>query len=469
MKVTFFGAAREVTGSCYLVEAEGARFLVDCGMFQGGREAREKNRQAFGFDPGTIDFVLLTHAHIDHSGLLPRLVALGFKGPIHTTRATSDLLAVMLPDAGHIQEREAESANYRRFKSRKKASRHDTAPLYTVEQARTSLKSLKPVGYDQEVTPHPAVRCVFRDAGHILGSAIVEVWLGQGARRRKLVFSGDLGQPARPLVRDPTSIGDADTLFVESTYGDRLHKSMKETEDELVQVVNDTLVKKGGNLIVPAFAVGRTQDMLYLLADLTRQGRIPKLTVFVDSPMATAATEITYQHMALLDEETHALMGKHGGMAYFEKLDFVEDAEESKALDRVAGGAVIISASGMCDAGRIKYHLRANLPRNDATILITGFQAAGTLGRRLVDGATRIRMLGADVAVKAHLVTLGGLSAHADRDALLNWLGHFRAPPKHTFVMHGEAETALGFAALIHERLGWQTEAPRAGQSVELA
>ncbi|MDO9225236.1 MAG: MBL fold metallo-hydrolase [Pseudomonadota bacterium] len=468
MKLTFFGAAREVTGSCYLVEAEGARFLVDCGMFQGGREAREKNRQAFGFDPGTIDFVLLTHAHIDHSGLLPRLVALGFKGSIYTTRATCDLLAVMLPDAGHIQEREAESANYRRFKSRKKAPRHDIAPLYTVEQARTSLKSLKAVGYDQEINPHPVVHCVFRDAGHILGSAIVEVWVGEGARRRKLVFSGDLGQPARPLVRDPTPISDADYLFVESTYGNRLHKSMAETEDELVQVVNDTLFKRGGNLIVPAFAVGRTQDMLYLLADLTRQGRIPKLTVFVDSPMATAATEVTYQHMALLDEETHELMGKHGGRDLFEKLDFVEDAEESKALDRIVGGAVIISASGMCDAGRIKYHLRANLPRNNATLLITGFQAAGTLGRRLVDGATRIRMLGADVAVKAHLVTLGGLSAHADRDALLNWLGHFRAPPKQTFVMHGEAETALGFAALIHEQLGWKTQAPLAGQSVDL-
>ncbi|MDP2430427.1 MAG: MBL fold metallo-hydrolase [Pseudomonadota bacterium] len=468
MKITFLGAACEVTGSCYLLEADGVRFLVDCGMFQGGREAREKNRQAFAFDPATIDFVLLSHAHIDHSGLLPRLVAMGFRGAIHTTRATCDLLAVMLPDAGHIQEREAESANYRRFHAKKKAPRHDIAPLYTVEQARTSLKSLEPADYDQEITPHPAVRCVFRDAGHILGSAIVEIWLGEGARRRKLVFSGDLGQPARPLVRDPTPIHDADLLVVESTYGNRLHKSMDETEDELVRVVNDTLFKRGGNLIVPAFAVGRTQDMLYLLADLTRRGRIPKLTVFVDSPMATAATEITYKHMALLDEETHALMGEHGGMANFQKLAFVGDAEESKALDRLAGGAVIISASGMCDAGRIKYHLRANLPRQDATLLITGFQAAGTLGRRLVDGAKRIRMMGGDVPVKAALVTLGGLSAHADRDALLNWLGHFRAPPKQVFVVHGEAETALGFAALIHERLGWQTEAPRAGQSVEL-
>ncbi len=469
MKITFLGAAREVTGSRYLLEADGARFLIDCGMFQGGREAREKNRQAFAFDPASIDFVLLSHAHIDHSGLLPRLVALGFRGPIYTTRATRDLLAVMLPDAGHIQEREAESENYRRFKSKKKAPRHDFAPLYTVEQARASLKYLEAVDYGQEITPHPSVRCVFRDAGHILGSAIVEVWLGSGARRRKVVFSGDLGQPARPLVRDPTPIGEADVLIVESTYGDRVHKSMAETEDELVQVVNDTLRKKRGNLIVPAFAVGRTQDMLYLLADLTRQGRIPRLTVFVDSPMATAATEITYRHMALLDEETHALMDEHGGMANFQKLAFVGDAEESKALDRITGGAVIISASGMCDAGRIKYHLRANLPRASATLLITGFQAAGTLGRRLVDGARRVRMLGADVPVRADLFTLGGLSAHADRDALLAWLGHFRAPPGQVFVMHGEAETALGFAALIRERLGWKAEAPTAGQCVELA
>jgi metallo-beta-lactamase family protein len=465
MKLTFLGAAREVTGSCYLLETDGVRFLVDCGLFQGGREAREKNRQAFAFDPTTIDFVLLSHAHIDHSGLLPRLVAMGFRGAIHTTRATCDLLAVMLPDAGHIQEREAESANYRRFHAKKKAPRHDVAPLYTVEQARESLKRLEPADYDQEIAPHPAVRCVFRDAGHILGSAIVEIWLGEGARRRKLVFSGDLGQPARPLVRDPTPIHDADLLVVESTYGNRLHKRMDETEDELVRVVNDTLFKKGGNLIVPAFAVGRTQDMLYLLADLTRRGRIPKLTVFVDSPMATAATEITYKHMALLDEETHALMDKHGGVANFQKLAFVGDAEESKALDRLAGGAVIISASGMCDAGRIKYHLRANLPRQDATLLITGFQAAGTLGRRLVDGVKRIRLMGEDVSVKAALFTLGGLSAHADRDALLAWLGHFRAPPKQVFVVHGEAETATGFAALIKERFGWRAEAPTAGQA----
>ena len=486
MKLTFLGAAREVTGSSYLVEADSVRFLVDCGMFQGGRETRAKNQRAFSFDPRTIDFVILTHAHIDHSGLLPRLVAMGFRGAIHTTRATCDLLAVMLPDSAHIQEKEAEYANLNRFRKdmdrRDKVHRvlrdneapseaappRDTAPLYTVAQAQASLKQLNPVDYDLEIAPHPQVRCTFRDAGHILGSAIVEVWVGDGPRRRKIVFSGDLGQPARPLLRDPAHIHDADYLLVESTYGNRDHKSMEATQDELVEAVNDTIERKGGNVVVPAFAVGRTQDMLYLLADLTRQARIPKLSVFVDSPMATAATEITFRHMELLDAETHALMGRHGGAQYFRKLEFVEDVEESKALDRIKGGAVIISASGMCEAGRIKFHLRANLPRRESTILITGFQAAGTFGRHLVDGAKRVRLLGEDIPVRADLYTLGGLSAHADRTALLAWLGHFRSKPRKVFVMHGEDTVASGFASDLRTQFGWDATAPTPGQSVIL-
>ncbi|WP_018076776.1 MBL fold metallo-hydrolase RNA specificity domain-containing protein [Thiobacillus denitrificans] len=475
MKLTFLGAAREVTGSSYLLEADGVRFLVDCGMFQGGRETREKNRRAFNFDPATIDFVILTHAHIDHSGLLPRLVALGFRGAIHTTRATCDLLAVMLPDSAHIQEKEAEYENLGRFRqgmTRRggdtRRTTRDTAPLYTVAQAQASLKRLNAVDYDLEIAPHPQVRCTFRDAGHILGSAIVEVWVGEGSRRRKIVFSGDLGQPARPLLRDPTPIFEADYLLVESTYGNREHKSMAATQDELVEAVNDTIERKGGNVIIPAFAVGRTQDMLYLLADLTRQARIPRLSVFVDSPMATAATEITFKHMALLDAETHELMGRHGGAAHFRKLDFVEDVEESKALNRITGGAVIISASGMCEAGRIKFHLRANLPRRESTILITGFQAAGTFGRRLVDGAKRVRLLGEDIPVRADLYTLGGLSAHADRSALLAWLGHFRGKPRQVFVVHGEDSVATGFAADLQKQFGWDAQAPLPGHSVIL-
>ena len=473
MQVRFLGAAREVTGSSYLLEADGVRFLVDCGLFQGGREARSKNRQAFAFDPATIDFVLLTHAHIDHSGLLPRLVALGFRGTIHATRATCDLLAVMLPDAAHIQETEAEYDNLQRACNALEQDtghplmQREVAPLYTVAQAQVSLKQLNRVDYDLEIAPHPRVRCTFRDAGHMLGSAIVEVWVEEGTHRRKIVFSGDLGQPARPLLRDPTPIHEADYLLVESTYGDRNHKSLEATLDELAGAINDTIENKGGNIIVPAFAVGRTQDVLYLLADLARQGRIPKLSVFVDSPMATAATEITLRHVALLDEETRALMGRDGGSAYFHKINFVEDVEESKALDRIAGGALILSASGMCEAGRVQFHLRANLPRRESTVLITGYQAAGTLGRSLVDGARRVRLLGEEVAVRADLYTLGGLSAHADRSALLAWLGHFRTRPRQVFVVHGEAAVAAGFAEEL-KHLGWNASAPSPGQSLVL-
>jgi len=467
MQITFLGAAREVTGSCYLLDTGTQRLLVDCGLFQGGREARERNRQTLRFDPRSIDAVLLTHAHIDHSGLLPRLVALGFKGPIHATPATCDLLAVMLPDAAYIQEKDAEIENKRRFRSAR-GLRSDTAPLYTVTQARACLKHLQPVEYDTPLALHPTLSCTFHDAGHILGSAILELTFDSGTRPRKLVFSGDLGQPARPLLHDPTPLAAADWLVVESTYGNRLHKSLAETEDELVHAVNDTIERKGGNLIVPAFTVGRTQDMLFLLGDLARQGRIPKLTVYVDSPMATAATAITARHLALLDAPARQLLGAAHGTDYFRRLSFVEDVEESQALDRIEGGAVIISASGMCDAGRIKYHLRSNLPRHASTILITGFQAAGTLGRRLVDGARRVRIFGTEVPVRADLYTLGGLSAHADRAALLGWLDGFRAPPERTFVVHGEATTAVEFAALLHETRRWTAEAPTAGQTVRL-
>jgi metallo-beta-lactamase family protein len=467
MKLTFLGAARNVTGSCYLAETGDVRFLVDCGLFQGGREARNRNRVAFEFNPRDIDFVLLTHAHIDHSGLLPRLVALGFRGPIFATQATCDLLEVLLPDSAHIQEKDAEYENRRRFRSDRK-SHAEVAPLYTVTQANECLTYLNPVDYDAEFVPGTGVRCIFRDAGHILGSAIIELWADAGGRRRKIVFSGDLGQPMRPLVRDPTPITEADWLLVESTYGNRLHKSMAETEDELVHAVHDTIERKGGNLIVPAFAVGRTQDMLFLLADLTRRKRIPKLAVYVDSPMATVATRITMSHQPVLDDETRALLRHNGGMDYFRKLNFTESVDDSKALDRIKGGAVIISSSGMCDAGRVKFHLRANLPRRESTILIAGFQAVGTLGRRLVDGAKRVRIYEDDIPVKADIYTIGGLSAHADRDALLGWLGHFRAPPRRTFVVHGEAETATGFAATIHEKFGWRAEAPEAGQTFVL-
>ncbi|HEX6828682.1 MAG TPA: MBL fold metallo-hydrolase [Burkholderiales bacterium] len=456
MKLTFLGAAGEVTGSCFLVETGAARFLVDCGMFQGGREAARKNREAFDFDLRALDFVLLTHAHIDHSGLLPRLSALGYRGPVHATRATADLLSVMLPDSAYVQEKEAEWAIRHRHRERRGA-RHEQAPLYTVAQAQACLRQLRGHDYGAEFAPHPSLRCVFRNAGHILGSAIVELWTGEN---RKLVFSGDLGQPGHPIVQDPDPVREADLLLVESTYGNRLHRSLPDTLDELEAAIRDTLERRGGNVIVPAFAVGRTQDLLFLLADLHRKGRLPEMHIYVDSPMAMSATEITLRHRELFDEEAATVMQwlrKAGGRP---RVSFVQDAEESKALNAVKGGAVIISASGMCEAGRIRHHLRHNLARPECGVLITGFQALGTLGRRLVDGAKTVKLFGEEVPVRASLHTLGGLSAHADREGLLGWLGHFRSPPRQTFVVHGEAAIAASFADAVRSRLGWAVTIP---------
>ena len=467
MRITFHGAAGEVTGSCYLVETADVRFLVDCGLFQGGRDADRRNRSALGFDLRRLDFMLLTHAHLDHSGLLPRAVALGFRGPVHVTPATADLLGVLLLDSAHIQEKEAEWLARRARNGRR--GQRGPGLLYTVAQAQASLKSLRRAEYDRPFQPHPAVRVCLRDAGHILGSAIAEVWVEEGGATRKLVFSGDLGMPARPVLNDPQPIGEADVLLVESTYGDRLHKSIEATEEELVEAIDCTLHRKGGNVVMPAFSVGRTQEVIFVLAELVRRGRLRDLQVVVDSPMSMAATEITLRHENLLDAHTRELIEWQRANPQAMHVRFVQDVEESVALNRVRGGLVIISASGMCDAGRIKYHLLNNLGRRECSVVITGFQAAGTLGRRLVEGARRITLFGESVPVRAEIFTIGGLSAHADRDGLLGWLGHFRRPPQRTFVVHGEADAARIFAEAVRQRLGWPHVAvPRHGDSIDL-
>ncbi|MBK9134465.1 MAG: MBL fold metallo-hydrolase [Betaproteobacteria bacterium] len=465
MRMTFIGAAQEVTGSCFLLETDDARFLVDCGMFQGGREARARNLKAWPFDPRQIDFVLLTHAHIDHSGLLPRLCAHGFRGPIFTTRATVDLLSVMLLDSAFIQESEWARAQ----RQRARQPRADApALLYTVAQAEACLEQLQGTSYDEDVEPHASVRCRFRDAGHILGSAILEVWVTENGRTRKLVFSGDLGQPGRPIVRDPTTIDSADVLVVESTYGNRLHRPLAETIDELVFVIEDTLRRRQGNIIIPAFALGRTQELLHLLLDLCRRGKLPRLQVFVDSPMAHKVTEITWQHNEFLDEESRALLSLRQSHQEWLDLRFTRSVEESMALNRIKAGAIIIAASGMCDAGRIKHHLRHHLGRPECAIVIIGFQAEGTLGRRLVDGDKHVRIFGEDVRVRASIHTIGGLSAHADQAALLSWLKRFETAPQRSFVVHGEARTACGFADRVADELGWSVEAPAPGTRVDL-
>lgn len=430
--LTFLGAASEVTGSCYLVDTGAAKFLVDCGMFQGGGEALRKNRR-FAFDPKQIAFVLLTHAHIDHSGLIPRLGAQGFSGPVYATQATIELLSVMLPDSGHLQERDAE--------------REGTAPLYTAEQAKNSLALLRPTDYGVAFEPHPGARCVFRDAGHILGSAIIEVFVGG----RKIVFSGDVGQPGRPIVADPTPIAEADVLLVESTYGDRNHKSLVQTLDELAFALNDTLASKRGNVVIPSFAVGRTQELLHFISELQRQGRVPPADVYVDSPMAAAATRITLRHAKL---------------PAMERVFFTESLEESMRINSVRVGAIIISASGMCEGGRIKHHLRYNISRPESAIVFVGFQAAGTLGRRIVDGAKSVRIFREAYPVRAKIFTINGLSAHADQSALLGWLGGFNRPPAQTWVVHGEPLAAHSLRDEIEKRLRWPASVPRHGKQV---
>jgi len=453
MKIQFLGAAREVTGSCYLVEDGELRFLVDCGMFQGGREARAKNMGALRFDPRKLAFVLLTHAHIDHSGLIPRLVALGFRGPVYCTRATAALLEIMLPDSAHVQEIEATWQNRRKHVSGR-FGRQDLAPLYTVNQALVSLEQLQPIDYERVFQPAEGVDVTFHDAGHILGSAIVAIDVATEKGRRRLVFSGDLGQPERPLMNDPTPVASADVLLIESTYGNRLHKTLSDTEDELVRAVTETFAR-GGNVVIPAFAVGRTQEVIHVLADLVRRGRLPNLTVFVDSPMATAASAATRRFNTLLDahaREVAAWIARHGTQF---NLRYTATVRESMAINQLKGGAVIVAASGMCNAGRILHHLAQNLPRRASSILITGFQAEGTLGRRLVDGAREVGLLGERVPVKARIYTIGGLSAHADQQGLMRWLKGFTRAPGRTFVVHGEQGTALDFAARVVSSLGW--------------
>jgi len=459
MKITFCGAAGEVTGSCYLVEAGDVRFLVDCGMFQGGHDADLKNQRFPAFDPKTISFVLITHAHIDHSGMLPRLAAQGFKGAIYATAPTIELLDVMLRDSAHIQAKEAEWAEQHPHRNH----HMQLEPLYGPREVDLAMELVETVDYEAEFLPHPEINCRFLEAGHILGSAIIEI----RAHGKKVVFSGDLGQPGRPILRNPATVESADAVLIESTYGNRLHKNLKDTLDEFIHAVEDTLYRKHGNVIMPAFTVGRTQEILYLLIDLTRQRRLHNLKIYVDSPMALAATEITMKHIELFNQEAQKLVAwGRERRRELPDIHFVQDVEESMALNDIRSGAIIISASGMCDAGRIKHHLRHNIVRPECSIVFTGFQAGGTLGRRLVDGAEKIRLFGDEVPVRADIYTIGGLSAHADQAALLDWLRHFRRAPRQTFVVHGESETAMLFAGLIKERLGWDAQVPEAGETI---
>lgn len=458
MKIQFLGAAGEVTGSRHSVVASiggrDVRFMVDFGMFQGGREATVKNLELLPFAAKEIDFVVLTHAHIDHSGLLPRLCAQGFTGPIYCTDATFELLKIMLPDSAHLQRSDVERA-VRRQKAGKWRGDLPVA-LYSMEEAELALGQCEMLPYGKCLELYPGIDLEFQNAGHILGSAIAVIDVAEDhSKKKRCVFSGDIGMKGKLLMPDPTMISQADVVVVESTYGDRLHKTLADTEAELIDVVTNTL-NGHGNIVIPAFAVGRTQEILFLLIDLVRRKLLPYLSIWVDSPMATAATHLTQRFFAELDQESQSTF------EWFKKnpgavdLRFIADVEESKALNKIKGGAIIISASGMCDAGRIVHHLQNNLPRAQNAIVITGFQAYGSLGRRLVDKASKVRLFGEELMVRASIHTIGGLSAHADQAGLLDWLRGFKSAPQSVFVVHGEPEASAVLAQAIREELDWK-------------
>lgn len=460
MKVTFLGATKTVTGSNFLVEAAGKKFLVDCGLYQGKAEEEYENTADFDFDINTIDFMLLTHAHIDHSGRIPKLYKEGYRNPIYAHKATCDLCSLMLPDSGHIQEMEVEWQN----KKRKRKGEKPLPPIYTAEEAARSLELFVPVGYDRIIEITPEIHVRFNDAGHMLGSSIIEVWTKEDDKEEKIVFSGDIGNNDIPLIGSPTMIDSADYLVMESTYGNRLHVKNEEKAELFLKIVSETL-DQGGNVIIPSFAVGRTQEILYELNKIkeTRNDEefineyktLMKAPVYVDSPLAISATEVFKENMDLFDEETKQAISRGDNPLEFPGLQFTMSADESKQLNESKIPCIIISASGMCDVGRIKHHLKHNLwdPKN--TILFVGYQAPGTLGYSIVNGAKKVKIFGEEIAVNARIEYIEGYSGHADQEWLMNFVYSFRdQKPKHIFLVHGEEESQLVLKDKIENEAG---------------
>jgi len=465
MRISFLGAAKTVTGSCFHIETDTCSFLVDCGMFQGSSADEARNHDPFPFNPADLDFVILTHAHVDHSGRLPKLYVDGFQGPIYATKATAELCAIMLPDSGHIQEFENAWVN----RKRERAGLPPVKPLYTVQDATDCMKLFKSVRYYEELRINDWIRVKFNDAGHLLGSSIVELWVREEGREIKLVFSGDLGNRDMPILRDPDIIESADYVFIESTYGNRDHIRTENKIDKFLEIIKSTK-EKGGNVIIPSFAVGRTQEVIYELfkqherndEELKELLRIP---VYVDSPLAVSATEVFRNNLDCFDEEAREYIKNGDNPLDFPGLRFTRSAEESKALNDSTESLMIISASGMCEAGRIKHHLKHNLWRKESSIVFVGYQAAGTLGRRILDGAKKVRIFGEEINVDARVEMLEGLSGHADRTGLMNWLKAFRKKPKHIFVVHGEEDAIKEFGDLIYKELKIVPITPEYGES----
>ncbi|HNS72408.1 MAG TPA: MBL fold metallo-hydrolase [bacterium] len=442
MEIQFFGGARSVTGTMHVLIVRGKKILLDCGLYQGKRdEAFERNRQ-LPFDAASIDAMVLSHAHIDHSGNIPQLVKLGFTGNIACTHATRDLCSIMLQDSGYIQEKDAEYVNKRRARKGEKP----VEPLYTARDAVKAMNQFFSVGYERKVQIADGVSVTFYDAGHILGAAVSVLDINDDGRPIRLVFSGDLGRPGQPILRDPAILTQADILFTESTYGGRFHDDFSTLNQKLAQVVNET-VKRGGKIIVPAFSVGRTQEIVYALHQLTLSGEIPALPIFVDSPLSLNATEVFRAHPECYDEETADFLESNDDVFGWNRLRYIRTADESKKINEIKSPCIIISASGMCEAGRIQHHLRNNIEDERNTILVVGFMAENTLGRRLVEREPTVKIFGDEFTLAARVVKLNAFSAHADQDELVSWISHFnREQLQHLYILHGEYDQSEALA-----------------------
>lgn len=456
MKIKFCGATSGVTGSCHLLTTGNHKVLLDCGQFQGGKKEEILNWEEFPFEPSEIEAVILSHAHIDHCGRIPLLVKKGFKGNVYCTKSTADLLDVMLKDSGYIHEKEAE---YQTKKALRKGGK-PVEPLYTFNDAVESLKYIKPVLYDQLITVNDNIKIVFNDAGHILGSAITEIWVKENDGESKIVFSGDLGMKNRPILRDPTIIKKADYLIMETTYGDRVHPEHTKGIQDLIDIIVKT-VRRNGNVVIPSFAVGRTQELLFELNkfydyDNEYSKLLSKIKVYVDSPMATRATEVFKENADVFDKETREFILNGDNPLEFRNLVFTATTEESKMINENNEPKIIISASGMCEAGRIRHHLKHNLWDSKNSVVFVGYQAEGTLGRYLLDGAKEVRLFGEDISVNCEIYNLQGFSGHADRDSLLSWASGFEKRPKQIFLVHGEKEAKESFAKLLETKLNYK-------------
>ena len=456
MKVKFCGASIGVPGSCHMISTDNHKILLDCGQFQGGKEMDRMNEEPFPFNPAEIECVILSHAHIDHCGRLPLLVKRGFKGPIYCTDATADLLDVMLKDSAYIHEKDAEWQTRKNLRTGKPP----VEPLYTIQDSEAALRLVKPILYDQLVELNPEMKIVFNDAGHILGSAITELWVTEGDKTSKIVFSGDLGVENRPILRDPVKIKKADFLIMETTYGNRLHPENATSIDDLIKITLKT-IKRGGSVIIPSFAVGRTQELIYQFNMFYEHhpeyaDTLGKVYVYIDSPMATTATEVFKKNAQVFDDETKAYIMSGDHPLDFPNLRFTRNTADSQMLNQDKTSKIIISASGMCEAGRIRHHLKHNLWDSRNSIVFVGYQAEGTLGRMLVEGAKEVKLFGEPIMVGAEIYNLEGFSGHADQKGLLDWLGGFQKEPKHIFLVHGETQSKIDFAAKVKEVFGYE-------------